>query len=93
MTSEIMKLQNFCSQTRLLSNVIFMVLNDLLEIYRVFHNHIIEILERFPDLNAKEAQKAFSMYENFLKFTDNLKKKGASVIKKFSFAITLPQFY
>ena len=55
MTTSILKFQNFGSQTRLLSNVIFMVLNDLLEIYRVFHNHIIEILERFPDLNAKDA--------------------------------------
>ena len=76
-----------------MSNVIYMVLNDLLEIYRVFHNHIIEILERFPTLNAIDAKKGFNMYENFLKFTESLKKKGPYTIKKFSFSITLPQFY
>ena len=67
-----------------------MVLSDLLEIYRVFHNHIIEILERFPTLDAADAKRGFNMYENFLKFTDSLKKKGPYTIKKFSFAITLP---
>ena len=67
-----------------------MVLNDMLEIYRVFHNHVIEILERFPNFDVEDAQKAFAMYENFLKFTENLKKKGPYTIAKFRFQIILP---
>ena len=70
--------------------MVYMLMNDLLDIYRVFHNHIIEILERFPNLDSKEASKAFGMYENFLKFTESLKKKGPYTIEKFSFQITLP---
>mmetsp|Transcript_28307 Transcript_28307/g.37781 ORF Transcript_28307/g.37781 Transcript_28307/m.37781 type:complete len:120 (-) Transcript_28307:1379-1738(-) len=53
---------NFCKQTRLFSNVIFMLLKDLMEIYRIYYTHILEILERFPSLSKKEAQKAFVMY-------------------------------
>ena len=42
----------FCKQTRLMSNVVFMVLSDMIEIYRIYHNHITEVLERFPTFNA-----------------------------------------
>ena len=70
-----------------------MVLNDLLELYRVFHNHVIEILERFQNYDVEDAQKAFAMYENFLKFTENLKKRSPYTIAKFRFQITLPKFY
>jgi hypothetical protein len=53
---------NFCKQTRLFSNVIFMLLKDLMEIYRIYHTHVTEILDRFPSLGKSEAQKAFVMY-------------------------------
>ena len=39
-----------------------MLLKDLMEIYRIYYNHITEILERFPTLNVTEVQKAFVMY-------------------------------
>ena len=53
---------NFCKQTRLFSNLIFMLLKDLMEIYRIYYTHITELLERFPSLNKADAQKAFVMY-------------------------------
>ena len=53
---------NFCKQTRLFSNFIFMLLKDLMEIYRIYYNHITEVLERFPTLGVNEVQKAFVMY-------------------------------
>ena len=46
---------NFCKQTRLMSNVIFMLLKDLIEIYRFYHNHITELFTRFPTFDADEA--------------------------------------
>jgi hypothetical protein len=45
---------NFCKQTRLFSNFIFMLLKDLMEIYRIYYNHITEVLERFPTLGVNE---------------------------------------
>lgn len=53
---------NFCKGTRLFQNYIFMLLKDLIEIYRVYAIHILEVLERFASLNKADAQKAFVMY-------------------------------
>jgi len=53
---------NFCRQTRLGSNLIFMCFKDLIKIYKVYYVHITEILERFPSLSAPEAEKGFVMY-------------------------------
>ena len=84
---------NFCKQTRLFSNVIFMLLKDLMEIYRIYYTHITEILERFPSLNKSEAQKAFVMYQNFVNLTEAIKSKANKLIYIFNFPITLPDFY
>ena len=42
---------NFCKQTRLFSFLIFMLLKDLMEIYRIYYVHVQEILDRFANLN------------------------------------------
>lgn len=84
---------NFCKQTRLFSNVVFMLLKDLMEIYRIYYTHILEILERFPSLGKKEAQKAFVMYQNFVNLTEAIKNKANKLIYIFNFPITLPDFY
>ena len=67
---------NFCLETRLMSNVIFMLLRDQISIYRLYHNHIVEILNRLPSLNAKEASIAFNMYEDFVTLIQVLKTRG-----------------
>ena len=67
---------NFCLETRLMSNVIFMLLRDQISIYRLYHNHIVEILSRLPSLNAKEASIAFNMYEDFVTLIQVLKTRG-----------------
>jgi len=84
---------NFCKQTRLFSNVVFMLLKDLMEIYRIYYQHITEILERFPSLGKREAQKAFVMYQNFVNLTEAIKNKANKLIYIFNFPITLPEFY
>ena len=77
-------------RTRLLSNVVFMLLKDQNLIYRMYHNHILEVLDRFHTYTNEESQLAFVMYENFVKLTEALKSKGARLIKMFNFPITLP---
>ena len=84
---------NFCKQSRLFSNLIFMLLKDLMEIYRIYYTHITEILERVPSLGKREAQKAFVMYQNFVNLTEAIKNKANKLIYIFNFPITLPDFY
>lgn len=84
---------NFCLETRLLSNVINMILKDIIIIYRLYQNHIVEVLERFPSFTAAEAPLAFIMYENFVKLTEALKTKGNKLIYMFNFPLTLPELY
>lgn len=64
-----------------------------MEIYRIYYTHITEILERFPSLGKREAQKAFVMYQNFVNLTEAIKNKANKLIYIFSFPITLPDFY
>ena len=70
-----------------------MLLKDLMEIYRIYYTHITEILERFPSLQKKDAQKAFVMYQNFVNLTEAIKNKANKLIYIFNFPITLPDFY
>ena len=84
---------NFCRQTRLFSNLIFMLFKDLIKIYKVYYVHITEILERFPSLSHSDAQKAFVMYQNFVNLTDSIKTKANKLIYTFNFPIQLPDFY
>ena len=65
-----------------------MLLKDLMEIYRIYYTHILEILERFPSLGKKEAQKAFVMYQNFVNLTEAIKNKANKLIYIFNFPIT-----
>lgn len=53
---------DFCRQTRLFSNVIFMLFKDLIKVYKIYYVHITEILERFSELKFEDCQKAFEMY-------------------------------
>ena len=39
-----------------------MLLKDQIDYYRFYHNHIAELLERFPTFDAEQAAKAFVMY-------------------------------
>jgi hypothetical protein len=54
--------QNFCKRTRLFSNVVFLLFQDLIQIYKVFYVLITEILERFADLPLDVAKKCFVAY-------------------------------
>jgi len=84
---------NFCKETRLMSNVVYTLLKDLMEIYRFYHNHITELLERFPTFTSNQATRAFRMYKNFVTLTEALKNKGNKLIYLFNFPLTLPDFY
>ena len=65
----------------------------MIEVYRIFHNHITEVLERFPTFNAKEAERAVVMHRNFVKLTWALYERGKKLIKSFDFPLELPEFY
>lgn len=70
-----------------------MLFKDLIKIYKVYYVHITEILERFPQLNFEDGQKAFVMYQNFVNITDGIKTKASRLIYDFNFPIQLPDFY
>jgi len=52
---EMFKHANFCKQTRLFTNFIYMLVKDLFKIYKVYYIHASEVLERFTDFTAEEA--------------------------------------
>lgn len=85
--------QNFCKRTRLLSNVIYLIFMDLLQIYKVFYVLITEILERFSEMSIEYAKKSFVVYQNFVNLTKVMKTKADKIMMEFEFSIKLPQYY
>jgi hypothetical protein len=57
-----MEHQEFCLKTRLYQKVVFMMVKDMFQIYKVYYILIVEILDRFGDLQQSDAQKAFVVY-------------------------------
>ena len=66
---EIIKESEFCQKTRLMTNVVKMLLMDLMVIYSVFNNHIIEMLDRLVLLDMEQLQMAWDSYKNFIRLT------------------------
>lgn len=85
--------QNFCKKTRLYSNVIFLLVQDLIQIYKVFYVIVTEVLERFPQLNVDQAKKIFIVYQNFVDLTKTMKSKVDYIMMEFNFNLQLPQYY
>lgn len=75
--------QNFCKRTRLFSNVIYLLFQDLIQIYKVFYILVAEILERFSDLNIDQAKKGFVVYQNFVNLTSIMKTKSDIIMNEF----------
>ena len=90
---QIFEHQNFCKRTRLFSNVIFMLFQDLIQIYKVFYILVAEILERFAELTVDNAKRAFVVYQNFVNLTTVMKAKADIIMSEFDFSIKLPNFY
>ncbi len=85
--------QYFCKNTRLFSNVIYLLLQDLVQIYKVFYMLVTQALERFSSLSHDEMRKCFVMYQNFCSLTEILSKKGPNILREFSFQLQMPDFY
>eukprot|EP00347_Sterkiella_histriomuscorum_P001591 403371440 len=85
--------QNFAKRTRLLSNVIYLLFQDLIQIYKVFYVLVTEILERFTDLQIDLAKKAFVVYQNFVNLTQTMRSKCNFIMAEFNFTVKLPEFY
>jgi len=71
---------DFCRQTRLYSNLIFMLFKDLIKVYKVYYVHITEILERFASMKSDDCRKAFEMYQNFVSMTETIKTKANKLV-------------
>jgi|JI9StandDraft_2_1071091.scaffolds.fasta_scaffold145119_2 hypothetical protein len=54
--------QEFCNKTRLYQKVTYLMMKDMFQIYKVFYVLIVEILDRFGELESKDAKKAFVVY-------------------------------
>ena len=50
MTS-ILEHYNFCSKSRLFTNVIQLILQDMIQMYKVYYILVIEAIERLPLMN------------------------------------------
>lgn len=85
--------QEFCSKTRLYQKVTYLMMKDMFQIYKVFYIMIVEILERFGELENSDAKKAFVVYQNFVSLTKAMKKKCPVIMGKFIINLKQPKYY
>ena len=52
-----------------MANVIKLLLMDLMVIYSVFHNHVVEMLDRLVLFEMEQLQMAWDSYKNFIRLT------------------------
>jgi hypothetical protein len=76
-----------------LSNYIFMLMKDMVKIYKVYHMIVQEILERFPTLKKDQCQDAYRVYADFCEDTPKIKKVITRMVDTFNFPIKKPSFY
>jgi hypothetical protein len=58
----------------------------------VFYVLIAEILERFGDMSAENASKAFVVYKNFVTLTNIMKTKADKIMMEFEFTMKTPEY-
>jgi hypothetical protein len=73
--------------------VVYLLFQDLIQIYKVFYVLVTEILERFSDLPLEQAKKCFVVYQNFVNLTKIMQSKAEFIMKAFEFQTKLPQYY
>lgn len=59
-----------------MSNVVFMMMKDLVKVYKLFNSHLHELLDRFPALGKEKCLVVCELYENFTKHTQITKNVG-----------------
>lgn len=52
-----------------MTNVVKMLLMDLMVIYKVYQNHIVEMLDKLLLLEADQIQNAWETFKNFIRLT------------------------
>ncbi len=60
--------------------MIYLVFVDLLQIYQSYYLLISVMLEKFDEMNLKDAKRAFIIYLNFMKINKEIRKMASSII-------------
>lgn len=57
---------------------------DLLKIYQSYYLLVTVMLEKFTEMDLKDAKRAFLIYLNFIKVNKEIRKMATSVISEFN---------
>ena len=73
--------------------MIYLLFQDLLQIYKVFYVLVTEILDRFSCMPIDFAKKSFVVYQNFASLSKVMQGKAGFIMGEFGFTVKLPQYY
>lgn len=70
-----------------MSSCFYLLIKDLVYLYAAFNDGMINLLEKYFDMNKKQCREALDMYKKFLERTDRVSQylKIAEVIMKINF--------
>lgn len=61
-----------------------MLFVDLLKIYQSYYLLVTVMLEKFTEMDLKDAKRAFLIYLNFIKINKEIRKMASTVISEFN---------
>jgi len=70
-----------------------MLFLDLIKIYNIYYILVTEILDRFKKMPLKEMEKSLTVYKNFLRFTEDVKREANIIPLNFGFVFKSPSYY
>jgi hypothetical protein len=82
----------YCQNYRLLHSVIYLLFVDLLKIYQSYYLLVTVMLEKFDEMDLKDAKRAFIIYLNFIKINKEIRKMASTIIVEFNIKLKI-HFY
>ncbi|CDW78428.1 UNKNOWN [Stylonychia lemnae] len=81
--------KNYCQNYRIFHGVIQLLFVDLLKIYQSYYLLTSVMLQKFEEMELRDAKRAFIVYLNFIKLNREIRKIAAVIIQEFNIKLDL----
>lgn len=81
---KIFEQKEYSQHHRLLHSVYYLLFMDLLKIYQSYYILVSVMLEKFEDMQLKDAKRAFIIYLNLVRVNKEIRKMATCILKEFN---------
>lgn len=81
--------KTYCHNYRIFHNIIYSLFVDLLKIYQSYYVLVSVMLDKFEEMDLRDAKRAFIVYLNFIKINKEIRKMALSVLQEFNIKLDI----